>query len=178
MPTITGIDPMTVRLADLDVMEAKPQSSIEVIQFATAQRPLFTKRDAKQQLLGAMRIINHLSGSDMRQKIDTVEFLSLRVDELEALLAEERKAFEDEKVRYQRAMAGEIAGYKKALRNIAAVIEPYRNPFDALPFSKWKNEAKGQWMLAAAESIQWAVQRAENQIDPVNAVPIAPDDVS
>lgn len=173
-----GIDPMTVRLADLDVMEAKPESSMEIIQPAPAQRPLLTRRDAKQQLLGAMRIINHLSGGDMRQQIDTVEFLSVRVDELETLLAEERKAFEAEKASYQRAMAGEIAGYKKALRNIAVVLNIYSDPFDALPFSKWKNEAKGKWMMAATESIKWAVQRADNQLDPVNAVPIAPDEVS
>lgn len=171
MQTTTGIDPTTIRLADLEVMEAKPASALAV------QRPLLGKRDAKQQLLGAMRIINHLSGGDMRQQIDTVEFLSLRVDELEAQLAEERKAFEAEKASYRQSMVAEIAGYKKALRNIAVVLAMYSDPFDLKPFSKWKNEEKGKWILAAGESIKWAVQRADNQLDPVNAVPIAPDEV-
>lgn len=171
MQTTTGIDPTTIRLADLEVMEAKPASSLAV------QRPLLGKRDAKQQLLGAMRIINHLSGGDMRQQIDTVEFLSLRVDELEAQIEAMQKQFEAEKASYRQSMVGEIAGYKKALRNIAAVLALYSDPFDLKPFSKWKNDEKGKWMLAAAESIKWAVQRADNQLDPVNAVPIAADEV-
>lgn len=175
-----GIDPRTVRLADLadlTVMEAKPASTLAIIEPLQAQRPLLKRRDAKQQLLGAMRIINHLSGGDMRQQIDTVEFLSLRVDELEAQIEAMQKQFEAEKASYQNANRNEIAGYKKALRNIAAVLMLYTDPFDLKPFSKWKNDEKGKWILAAGESVKWAVQRADNQLDPINAVVIAADEV-
>lgn len=170
MQTITGLDPLKVRLADLEVLESKQRATSLAV-----QQTLLTKRDAKQQLIGAMRIINHLSGGDMRAQIDTVAFLSVRIDELEAQIETMRKQFEDEKAIYQNSKKDEIAGYKKALRNIAAVLEPYRNPFEVLPFSKWKNEQKGKWMLAVGESIDWAVQRADNQLDPTNAVVIAAD---
>lgn len=169
-----GIDPTTLTLADLDVLEA-PAQTLAIVEPPAVKRPLLTRRDAKQQLIGAMRMINHFSGGDMRQQIDTVAFLSTRVDELEMQLEEERKAFEAEKASYRKQLADEIAGYKKALRNIASVLDMYSDPFEIKPFSKWKNDEKGKWMMAAAESIKWAVQRADNQLDPVNAVAIAPD---
>ncbi len=173
-----GIDPTKITLADLDVMEAQPSSSLNIVQPAPVKRPLLTKRDAKQQIIGGLRMINHFSGGDMRQEIDTVAFLTGRIDELEMQLEEERKAFEAEKTSYQNANRNEIAGYRKALRNIAVVLALYSDPFELKPFSKWKNDEKGKWIMAAGESVKWAVQRADNQLDPINAVVIAADEVS
>lgn len=171
-PTI-GIDPMTLTLADLDVMEA-PTTAI-VKPAPAAVKPL-TKRDTRQRIIGAMKMINWLCGGEMQQEIDSTDFLVRRIDELEAQMEKMREQFEQEKSHYRKANENEIAGYKKALRNIAARLEVYRDPFNLLPFSKWKNEAKGKWMLAAGETIDWAVQRADNQLDPINAVVIAADE--
>jgi len=178
MQTTTGIDPTTIRLADLDVMEVPNQITMK------PALPRVTKRDAQHEILGAIKIIARLNGMSMVEQVHPTELLVRRIDQLEDEAAQREKDFhaltekyEAEKASYRQSMVGEIAGYKKALRNIAVVIDLYSNPFDALPFSKWKNEAKGKWMMAAAESIKWAVQRADNQLDPVNAVPIAPDEV-
>lgn len=144
-----------------------------------------THRAPRQQIIGAMKMINWLCGGDMQQEIDSVDFLVRRIDKLEDQ-AQEREAYfklvieryETEKRHYQQQEQGLIAGYKKALRNIAAVLSAYSDPFDSKPFSKWNNVGKGQWMVAVAESVQWAVQRADNTLDPTNAVPIALDAVS
>lgn len=178
MQTTQGIDPTTIRLADLDVMEVPNQMIVK------PTLPRVTKRDAQHEILGAIKIIARLNGMSMVEQVHPTELLVRRIDQLEDEAAQREKdiqalieKYEAEKSHYQQSTVNEIAGYKKALRNIAAVLEDYSNPFDALPFSKWKNEAKGKWMLAVAESIKWAVQRADNQLDPVNAVPIAADEV-
>ncbi len=181
---LAGIDPRTFTLDDLEVLEA-PVVSLAPLPAAPPERalPPISKRDLRQQFVGVVRMINHLTGGDMRDQVDTLDFLVRRVNELEARDDQREKdmqALRDqlalEKDHYQKAIQNEIAGYKKALRNISARLEIYRDPFDALPFSKWKNEAKGKWMLAAGETIDWAVQRADNQLEPVNAVPIAADE--
>ena len=122
-------------------------------------------------VLGAIKIIARMSGMDMTQDVHPTELLVQRIDELEQQ-AQQREA-EIKALKAEKLEA--VNGHRKALRNIAAVLETYGDPFDAKPFSKWKNDEKGRWMLAVAESIKWAVQRADNVLDPVNAVPIAAD---
>ncbi len=180
MQTTKGIDPTTVRLSDLEVLE----SQTPAIAIAPAL-PRVTGRDARHQILGGIKIIARICGMSMVEDIHPAELLVRRIDQLEDEAAEREKTIqalrqqlEAEKNHYRNANQAEIAGYRKALRNIAAVIEPYSDPFDLKPFSKWKNDEKGKWILAAGESIKWAVQRAENQIDPTNAVVIAADEVS
>lgn len=159
----TAIDPLKVKLADLEVLEAQPKA-LAIVEPAET-RPLLTRRDAKQQIIGAMRMINHFSGAQMHREIDTVEFLSSRVDELEALLKAERERFEMEK-----------AGYRKALESVGKVLDLYSgDPFELKAASKWTKPDMGKWMLAATESINWVMQRAENALDPDHAVPIAKD---
>jgi hypothetical protein len=112
-----------------------------------------------------MRMINHFSGAQMHREIDTVEFLSTRVDELEAQIKDERERFETEK-----------ASYRKALGAVSKVLDLYSgDPFELKPASKWSKTEMGKWMLAAAESINWVMQRAENELDHDHAVPIAKD---
>lgn len=159
----TAIDPLNIKLADLEVLEAQPKT-LAIVEAAPV-RPLLTRRDAKQQILGAMRMINHFSGAQMHREIDTVEFLSSRVDELEAQLQKERERFEIEK-----------AGYRKALTAVGKVLDLYSgDPFELKAASKWTKPDMGKWMLAAAESINWVMQRAENELDHDHAVPIAKD---
>jgi hypothetical protein len=136
------------------------------------KRVQITARDARHQILGGIKIIARICGIDMTQDIYPAEMLVQRIDQLEDIVQAQRVEIE----RLKGAKADEIAGYKKALRNIAARLELYRQPFENKPFSKWKNEDKGKWMLAVGETVDWAVQRADNQLDPVNAVVIAPDE--
>lgn len=161
----TAIDPMNVKLADLEVLEAQQPKALAISQPPIHERPLLKKRDAKQQIFGGLKIINHLSGGDMRQQIDAAEFLSNRVDELEDQLQKEREAFEAEKL-----------GYRKALESVGKVLDLYSgDPFELKAASKWTKPDMGKWMLAAAESINWVMQRAENELDHDHAVPIAKD---
>ena len=121
----TAIDPLKLKLADLEVLEAQPKT-LAIVEPAPA-RPVLTRRDAKQQILGAMRMINHFSGAQMHREIDTVEFLSARVDELEAQLKAERDRFEAEKLHY-----------RQALTAVGKVIDLYSgDPFELKPISKW-----------------------------------------
>jgi hypothetical protein len=158
-----------ITIQDLEVLiaEAPPPAAVEVYRV-----PKVTARDARHQVLGAIKIIARMSGMDMTRDVHPTELLVERIDNLEAEIDVLRKELEAAKA----AKQDEIAGYKKALRNIAARLEIYRQPFENLPFSKWKNDAKGKWMLAVGETVDWAVQRADNQLDPVNAVVIAPDE--
>lgn len=166
----TTIDPATIKLADLEVIEAQQAKTLVVVESAPV-RPLLTKRDAKQQIFGAMRMINHFSGAQMHREIDTVEFLSNRVDEVEKLLQEEREAFEAEKQGYQK----QVKDMRQVLRSIALVMDGQVDPFELKPSSKWSKAELGQWIMAAVENMNWARQRVDNYIDPKNAVPIAPD---
>lgn len=172
----TAIDPLKLKLADLEVLEARDSGAMRAIEKAEQHYKPITQRDARQRMIGMMKMINHFSGGDMRQEIDTIDFLVQRIDVLEHQIETMQKAHEAEVNQLKGHRLDEIAGYKKALRNIAARLELYRDPFKVLPFSKWKNEAKGKWMLAVGETIDWAVQRADNQLDPVNAVVIAADE--
>lgn len=173
---------MTLTMQKLDELAAKytqlpPAAPIAlsspIAPPVSRDRPVIEARDARQRIIGGLKMISYFCGGLMRQEIDQADFLVRRIDELEAQLGAMRQELETARTE----KAAEIGGYKKALRNIAAVLDLYRDPFDSKPFSKWKNEEKGKWMLAAAESIEWAVQRADNQLDPVNAVVIAPDEI-
>lgn len=156
----------------LDELAAKySPTPTNVIEPAPA-RVQITARDARHQILGGIKIIARICGIDMTQDIYPAEMLVQRIDQLEDLVVQLRRELDEAKA----AKQDEIVGYKKALRNIAARLEIYRQPFENLPFSKWKNDAKGKWMLAVGETVDWAVQRADNQLDPVNAVLIAPDE--
>lgn len=177
MQTTTGIDPTTIRLADLDVMEVPNQITMK------PALPRVTKRDAQHEILGAIKIIARLNGMSMVEQVHPTELLVRRIDQLEDEAAQREKDFhaltekyEAEKASYQNANKAEIAGYRKALRNIAVVLALYSDPFELKPFSKWKNDEKGKWIMAAGESVKWAVQRADNQLDPTNAVVIAADE--
>lgn len=156
------------RLDELAAKYSPPAASaIEIV----PQRVPVTARDARHQILGAIKIIARMSGEDMTRDVHPTELLVSRIDKLEATVDAQRAEIERLKV----AKQDEIAGYKKALRNIATALSVYRRPFEDKPFSKWNNTAKGQWMIAVGETVDWAVQRADNQLDPVNAVVIAPD---
>src|SRR5689334_12533751 len=76
----TAVEPARLTIADLEVLEAKALAPVP----AAPPRPLIPKRDARQQMVGMMRMINHFSGGDMREEINTVDFLTRKNDELEA----------------------------------------------------------------------------------------------
>lgn len=158
-----------ITIHDLEVLIAEPPPPAAVELYRV---PKVTARDARHQVLGAIKIIARMSGMDMTRDVHPTELLVERIDNLEAEIDVLRQELAAAKV----AKQDEIAGYKKALRNIAARLEIYRQPFENLPFSKWKSDAKGKWMLAVGETVDWAVQRADNQLDPMNAVVIAPDE--
>jgi len=150
-----------ITIADLDRLAA--QHSTAIIPIEPAPRPTappITKRDTRQRILGAMKIMNFLCGGDMREEIDSTDFLVRRIDVLEA--------------QHQQLQA-EIAEYRKALAAVGTVLEIHDNPFELKPSSKWSKAELGQWILNAGESIQWVMQRAENALDPRHAVPIAAD---
>lgn len=171
-------------IADLENLEKRQQT---IVATGPIPQPVkVTARDARHQVLGAIKIIARMSGMDMTRDVHPTELLVQRIDELERQAEEREAAHQREIEAIQNAKTQEIdalttkhtnqtTAYKKALRNIAVVIQDYADPFDAKPFSKWKNNEKGAWMLAVAESVSWAVQRADNVLDPVNAVPIAAD---
>jgi hypothetical protein len=156
-------------IAELEQLEKRQHS---IVATAPITQPVkVTARDARHQVLGAIKIIARMAGMDMTKDVHPTELLVQRIDELEA----QAQAREAEITALKAEKAAAVKEHQKALRNIAAVLETYSDPFDVKPFSKWKNDEKGKWMLAVAESIKWAVQRADNQLDPVNAVPIAAD---
>jgi hypothetical protein len=159
------------RLDELAERYTSPPAAQQAIEAAPV-RVQITARDARHQILGGIKIIARICGIDMTQDIYPAEMLVQRIDQLEDMVQAQRVEIE----RLKGANRDEIAGYKKALRNIAARLEIYRQPFENKPFSKWKNDDKGKWMLAVGETVDWAVQRADNQLDPVNAVTIAPDE--
>lgn len=177
------IEPARMTMADLEILEAEHAPKGISVLSTKWQPPQLTKRDVRQRVFGTLKLLVFLCGGDMRKEVDAADFLVRRIDALEDE-AQKRETYiqqliekhEAEKVAYRNSQRDVIAGYKKALRNIAGRLELYRTPFEELPFSKWKNEAKGKWMLAAGETIDWAVQRADNQLDPINAVVIAADE--
>lgn len=173
MSPITGIDPKTVRLADLDVLESSPTT----ITIAPAP-PRVTRRDARHEILGAIKIIARMSGMSMIEDVHPTELLVRRIDQLEAEAAEReaqivamKESFELEKSHYR----NQIADCKKALRNISVVLDGHVDPFEVKPYKKWNKEDLGAWIMAVVGSMNWARQRADNLLDPVNAQPIAPD---
>ncbi len=117
-----------------------------------------TRRDARQQVLGAIKIIARMSGMSMVTDVHPTELLVQRIDELEAQAA---------------AKDAIIARQEKALANISAVLELYASdPFELKPISKWNKGELGKWMIEAADSMTWAMTRAENELVPEHAVPL------
>lgn len=163
-------------IADLENLAANHSQTITTVPTPKWQPPQLTKRDVRQRVFGTLKLLVFLCGGDMRQEVDAADFLVRRIDELERQAEEREAAHQREIEAIRNGKTEEIAGYKKALRNIAARLEIYRDPFDSKPFSKWKNDEKGKWMLAVGETIDWAVQRADNQLDPINAITIAADE--
>jgi hypothetical protein len=161
----TAIDPLKLKLADLEVLEARDSGAMRAIEKAEQHYKPITQRDARQRMIGMMKMINHFSGGDMRQEIDTIDFLVQRIDVLEEENAKLREQFEAEKLHYRQALAA-----------VGKVIDLYSgDPFELKPISKWSKADLGKWMIAAGESIKWVMQRAENALDPDHAVPIVKD---
>lgn len=178
----TAIDPMNVKLADLEVLEAQQPRILAPVEPRQDDVPPISKHDLRHQFIGVLRMINHLTGGDMRQQIDSIDFLVRRIDLLEeqnaklrqkaeADLVEQKEAFEAEKLGYQK----QVKDMRQVLRSIALVMDGQVDPFELKPSSKWSKAELGQWIIAAVENMNWARQRVDNYIDPKNAVPIAPD---
>jgi hypothetical protein len=174
MQTTTGIDPRYITMADLEVMEA-PTTAI--VKAEPVVKPM-TKRDTRQRIIGAMKMINWLCGGEMQSEVDSTDFLVRRIDALEEEAAEREKTIqalrqqlEDEKNHYR----NQVSQYTKALRNISVVLDGHSDPFELKAPSKWTKPQMGQWMINAVESMKWAIQRVDNLLDPINAVKIADD---
>lgn len=145
---------MTITLQQLDALAEKHLS----LPPAPPEPKPITRRDARQQVLGAIKIIARMSGMSMVTDVHPTELLVQRIDELEAQSA---------------AKDAHIARLEKALANASAVLELYADdPFELKPISKWNKGELGKWMLAAMESIKWVVTRAENELDQAHAVPL------
>lgn len=163
------IDPTRIRIADLEVLEATQKS---IIPAPVMERPRVTAHDARHQILGGIKIIARICGIDMTQDIYPAEMLVQRIDQLETEAAA-REAY----IRQLKAeQEAEKSHYRKALTAVGKVLDLYSgDPFELKPISKWDKASLGKWMIAAAESISWVMQRAENALDPDHAVPIIKD---
>ncbi len=127
---------------------------------APAPLPLIKGDQARQQMLGAMKMIARLAGMQGNDDVYATELFVRRVDELERLIDAQRK---------------EIEEYRKALLAISAALEAHTDPFGLRPASKWTKTEMAAALLAAGETITWATQRADNLLDPDHAQPIAKD---
>lgn len=116
-------------------------------------RPLLTKEQATQQVFGAIKLIKYFYGGKMHDDVEAVDYLCSRVDTLEA----------------------ENAALRQALSAISAVLEIHTSPFEDKAPSKVSRLDVNKWIIAAAESIKWVMQRAENALDPKHIVDIAKD---
>lgn len=115
-------------------------------------------RDARHQVLGAMKLIARMSGKSMVTEVAATELFVERVNELEAQAA---------------AKDAHIARLEKALDNIYAVLEIHAdNPFDLKPVSKWNKGQLAQRILRMVEDIRWSTTRVENELRPECAVPL------
>lgn len=145
--------------------ESKHTSEITVVspspidnEFGAIDEPKFTARYARHQVLGAMKLICRMSGQSMVTEVAATELFVERVNELEAQSA---------------AKDAHIARLEKALANISAVLELHAaDPFELKPISKWNKGELGKWMIEAADSMKWAMTRAENELVPERAVPL------
>lgn len=167
------VEPARLTIADLEVIEAK-----ETRRSLVPQRQPLSKHDATQRVLGGIKLIKFFYGGAMNDDVDAVDYLTSLVDQLEAEKAEQAKRFEAEKAALLAQHESEKRHYRKALAAVAKVLDLYSgDPFELKPISKWGKADLGKWMIAAGESIQWVMQRAENALDPNpdHVVPIAPD---
>ena len=165
---------------DLEVMVAAqppPPASMQPY-----RQPQVTARDARHQILGAIKIIARMSGMDMTSEVHPTELLVERIDQLEAANEALRQAHEAEVQKLREAHDAEKDTYRnqiremtRALRNVSIVLDNHYDPFEVKPPSKWTKPDMGKWMQGVTESIKWAVQRIDNLLDPATAKPIAPD---
>lgn len=139
---------MTMTLAQLEKL------------LAPAPPPPITADRARHEILGAMKLMARLAGVAMHEDVYPTELFVRRVDELETAIAAQRQ---------------EIARLRKALTAISGALEAHTDPFGVRPPSKWTKTEMGTALLAAAETIVWATQRIDNELDPAHAQPIAPD---
>ncbi len=159
MQTAT-IEPARLTIADLERLAVR-QSALAVVATPPAPaRAKVTRRDAEHEILGAVKLIARINGMDSTKLVHPVELLVERIDQLEDA---------------QTQLQQQNADLRKALSAISMVLEGHEDPFEVKPPSKWKKIEADKWMLAAGESIKWALQRAENALAPSNAVPIASD---
>jgi len=147
-------------IAKLDELAEKHRSIPAPIVSEVQTKVKITARDARHEILGAIKIIARMCGMDMTQDVHPTELLVRRIDELE-IEAQQREI--------------EIKELRKALSAVGTVLEVHDDPFELRPASKWSKAELGQWIINAGESIKWVMQRAENALDPKHAVPIAAD---
>lgn len=154
------IEPARITIADLEVLEAQHSSAIMPIEPVNDALPPLTKRDVRQRLIASQKIMNWLCGGDMRDEINSTDFLVRRIDVLEA---------------QHNQLQRENAELRKALSAVGTVLEVHDDPFALKPPSKWSKAELGNLIINVGESIKWVMQRAENALDPAHAVPIVAD---
>lgn len=160
-----AIDPLQIRIQDLDVLEAQRSLALEPVPAAPPDRalPKTTNRDARQRVIGALKVLNWLCGGSMTEQVDSITYLVGRVDQLE----DEIKMLKAEK-----------ADLRQGLMAISTVLDEYTgDPFENKVANKWPKPELVNRLLAVCQSVTWAVQRAENALDPKSASnnPIARD---
>lgn len=123
-----------------------------------ARKSPIDARSARQQIVGMQKWVVWMSGGEMRDEVAANELLVERIDDLEMKMA---------------AKDAHIARLEKGLANISSVLELYASdPFELKPISKWNKGELGKWMIEAADSMTWAMTRAENELVPEHAVPL------
>lgn len=148
MRTLRGATMMT--MAQLDSLSAR---------LAPAPLPAVTADAARNQVVGAIKMILRMSGVPMHEEVYATELFVRRVKELEDMIEALRK--ENEKL-------------ARVLAQVGTVLEPHCDPFETKVPSKWKADDCKQWMQETAQSVRWAVTAADNAIDPRHEQPIAP----
>lgn len=171
---------MSITIHELEVLVADQPPPPPVMQ--EYRQPKVTARDARHQVLGAMKLIARMSGMDMTRDVHPTELLVERIDQLEEEMQALRRSHEAELQKLRAAHDAEKDTYRnqireltRALRNVSIVLDNHYDPFELKPPSKWNKPDMGKWMMGVTESIKWAVQRIDNLLDPATAKPIAPD---
>lgn len=152
-----AIDPLKIRIHDLDVLEAGYSLALEPVPAAPPDRalPKTTNRDARQRILGALKVLNWLCGGSMTEYMDSLIYLVGRIDQLEAQI---------------KTLNTEKGDFRQALMAITMVLDVYAaDPFEDKAPSGWKKPELVNKLLAVTQSVDWAVQRAENALDPKSA---------
>lgn len=127
---------------------------------APAPPPSVTADQARQQVLGGMKMLARMAGMGAQEDVQVADLFVRRVHELEQTIAR---------------LEQEIGGYRRGLMAISAAVEAHTDPFGLKPASKWTKTELAAWTLAAGETMTWAAQRADNLLDPAHFQPIARD---